>query len=106
MRFEELFDHRLVFADKLKICIREAGYTKSSFAGSFAGAFVAFAGAFAASFPAFAGFFAFAGSVFAFAFVLFLALELFTFRSLAFFFSAKKHTSFFCYFSLVFYSMA
>lgn len=32
MRFEELFEHRSVFADKLKICIREAGYTKVSFA--------------------------------------------------------------------------
>ena len=32
MRFEELFDYRLVFADKLKICIREARYTKVSFA--------------------------------------------------------------------------
>lgn len=32
MRFEELFDYRAVFADKLKICIREAGYTKVSFA--------------------------------------------------------------------------
>ena len=32
MRFEELFDYRSVFADKLKLCIREAGYTKVSFA--------------------------------------------------------------------------
>lgn len=32
MRFEELFDNRIVFADKLKICMREAGYTKVSFA--------------------------------------------------------------------------
>lgn len=31
MKFEELFDNRSVFADKLKICIRDAGYTKVSF---------------------------------------------------------------------------
>ena len=79
----------------------------AAFSGAFAGAFAA---AFAAGFAAFAVAFAAAFTVSAFtavfAFVLFFALELFALASRAFFFSAKKHTSFSLFFLTYFYSMA